>query len=73
VKRTLVAGALAIGIGVPVGWVAAMVSTPLLWKLEPILNMELAGHSGPADWVFYVVWPVVIPGLFAVFSTAPLQ
>jgi hypothetical protein len=25
--------------------------TPLLWKLESPLHMELAGHSGPANWI----------------------
>jgi hypothetical protein len=40
--------------GFVVGFVAAMLSTPLLWKLEPVLGMELAGHSGPSDRVIYV-------------------
>ena len=39
--------------GFVVGFILAMLSTPILWKLEPILNMELAGHSGPADWVMF--------------------
>lgn len=44
-----------------------MALTPLLWRLEPILHMELAGHSGPSDWIFYVVWALMIPGLFVAF------
>ena len=35
----------------PAGVTLAMLSTPLLWKLEEPLHLELAGHSGPADWV----------------------
>jgi ABC-type antimicrobial peptide transport system permease subunit len=66
-KRTALAIVLAIVVGVPAGWMGAMLLTPTLWRLEPILHMELAGHSGPADWVFYVVWAVVIPALFAGF------
>lgn len=66
-RRTLLAVVLAVAIGLPVGWVGAMALTPLLWRLEPILHIELAGHSGPADWVFYVVWFVVVSGLFLLF------
>lgn len=28
-----------------------ILSTPLMWKLEGVLGLELAGHSGPADGV----------------------
>ncbi len=66
-KRTIVAIILAVLIGVPVGWIVAMMLTTALWALEPILHMELAGHSGPSDWIFYVVWLVVIPLLFLLF------
>jgi hypothetical protein len=66
-KRTIVAIILAVLIGVPLGWIVAMMLTPALWALEPILHMELAGHSGPSDWIFYVVWLVVIPLLFLLF------
>jgi len=67
VKRTVIAAILAALIGLPFGWIVSMLLTPLLWKLEPILHMELAGHSGPSDWIFYVVWLVLMPLLF-VFS-----
>jgi|KBSSwiStaDraftv2_1062776.scaffolds.fasta_scaffold75922_6 hypothetical protein len=63
-KKSLLALALAIAIGVPSGWLTAMLLTPVLWRLEPVLHMELAGHAGPSDWIFYVVWAVVISGLF---------
>lgn len=66
-KRTVVAVALALLIGLPGGWIVAMMLTPVLWALEPKLHMELAGHSGPSDWVFYVVWLLAIPLLFAFF------
>jgi hypothetical protein len=58
---------LAVLIGLPLGWIVSMMLTPVLWKLEPILHMELAGHSGPSDWIFYVVWLVLIPLLFGFF------
>lgn len=66
-KRSLIAASLAVAFGLPVGWVASMFLTPVLWDLEPILHMELAGHSGPSDWVFYVVWSILIPILFVAF------
>jgi len=65
--RTIFAIALALVIGLPTGWIISMLLTPVLWRLEPILHMELAGHSGPSDWVFYVVWAVAIPALFLLF------
>lgn len=66
-KRTIFATVLALVIGLPVGWILSMMLTPLLWDLEPILHMELAGHSGPSDWIFYMVWAIVIPSLFLLF------
>jgi len=67
-KRVALAVLLAIVTGFPFGWILAMMLTPVLWKLEPILHTELAGHSGPSDWVFYVVWAIVIPSLFLFFK-----
>ena len=72
-KRWLLSGALAIAIGAPLGWILTMLATPLLWKLEPVLHMELAGHSGPSDWVFLVGWGIVIPATFAIVSTTFLR
>lgn len=66
-KRTIIAIILAVVLGFPGGWILAMMLTPVLWKLEPVLHMELAGHSGPSDWIFYVVWLVLIPCLFGLF------
>jgi ABC-type antimicrobial peptide transport system permease subunit len=66
-KRNAIAFTLAVLIGLPLGWIVAMLFTPALWKLEPILHMELAGHSGPSDWIFYLVWLVLVPPLFAIF------
>ncbi len=66
-KRAALALVLAVLIGLPLGWIIAMMLTPVLWKLEPVLHMELAGHSGPSDWVFYVVWLVLVPLLFLLF------
>ncbi len=66
-KKVAIAAILAVSVGLPVGWIASMLLTPLLWRLEPVLHIELAGRSGPSDWVFYAVWAVVIPALFFLF------
>jgi hypothetical protein len=67
-KRVAIALILAVVVGLPIGWIVSMMLTPVLWKLEPILHMELAGHSGPSDWIFYVVWAIVVPLLFVFFT-----
>jgi hypothetical protein len=71
--RTALAVVLALVVGIPGGWMIAMLLTPVLWKLEPILHVELAGHSGPSDWVFFVVWALVVPGLFLLLRFAILR
>ena len=73
-KKTILALLIAVVVSIPCSWIVAMLLTPVLWRLEPVLNMELAGHSGPSDWVFWVIWAIVASGLFfvlrVVFSTA---
>jgi len=63
-KKLFLLALVSVLLGLPFSWIVAMSLTPVLWKLEPILHMELAGHSGPSDWVFYVVFAVVVLGLF---------
>lgn len=55
-KRNIISVVLALLISLPLGAMATILLTPLLWDLEPVLHIELAGHSGPSDWVFEVVW-----------------
>jgi hypothetical protein len=49
--QVVVISAFALFVGLIAGWFAGMLLTPTLWKLEERLGMELAGHSGPADWL----------------------
>jgi hypothetical protein len=72
-KRTAISALLSLVVGLPLGWIVAMLLTPALWRLEPILHVELAGHSGPSDWVFYSVWAIVIPILFFFFKFVALS
>jgi hypothetical protein len=46
---------------IPLTFVVAMLLTPALWRLEAAVGMELAGHSGPSDWIFWTIF-----GLFTV-------
>ncbi len=66
-KRLILSSVLSVLLGLPLGWIISMALTPVLWRLEPILHLELAGHSGPSDWVFYLVWAFVLPSLFLFF------
>jgi hypothetical protein len=66
-KATILALLLASLLSLPLGWIIAMALTPVLWRLEPVLHLELAGHSGPSDWVFFVIWAVLAAVMFLVF------
>lgn len=68
-KKTILAVVIAVVAGLPIGWIIAMMLTPMLWRLEPVLHIELAGHSGPSDWVFIVVWAIVATVLFLLLRT----
>ena len=66
-KRIATPIALAVIVSAPLGWCVGMLLTPVLWRLEPVVHMELAGHSGPSDWVLYVIWAALAVALFFVF------
>jgi hypothetical protein len=51
-------------VSLPLGWIVAMLLTPFLWRLEPVLKLELAGHSGPSDWVVVLIWGLITMGMF---------
>ena len=33
------------------GAIICFIMTPIWWKLEALIGVELAGHSGPSDWL----------------------
>ncbi len=68
-KKTILALLIAVVVSLPLGWIVAMLLTPVLWRLEPVLHLELAGHSGPSDWVFLVIWAIVAIALFSVLRS----
>jgi len=68
-KRHVTYLVISIAGGFVFGFIGAMLCTPLLWRLELVLGIELAGHSGPSDWVIWVfmgVFSVVIEILLVV-------
>ena len=53
---------------VPVTVITGALLTPALWTLEPLLGIELGGHSGPAEWVLLILWLLLtsaVTGLIA--------
>ena len=62
--KTFLAALVSVLVSLPLGWIMAMLLTPVLWRLEPVLHLELAGHSGPSDWVVLVIWGLIATGLF---------
>ena len=53
-------------VSLPISFVAAMLLTPALWRLEPVFGLELAGHSGPSDWIIETIFGLFTVALFAI-------
>jgi hypothetical protein len=68
-EKAILALLIAVVVSLPLGWIVAMLLTPVLWRLEPVFHLELAGHSGPSDWVFLVIWAIVAIALFLVLRS----
>jgi hypothetical protein len=49
----------------PISFIGTLLMNPLLGRLEARYGVELTGHSGPADWVFALVFGVTTIALFA--------
>jgi hypothetical protein len=65
---------IAVFLALPLTVVLAVVFTPLLWRLEPVLNIELAGHSGPADWILVTLFALAsLFCLWLLFRRWPLS
>ena len=60
-------------VSLPAAFIVGALMTPVLWKLEPVLGVELAGHSGPSDWILLTLSAavtVVVTALYA-WATRP--
>jgi hypothetical protein len=52
-------------VALPVSFIGGMLMTPLLWRLESVLGIELAGHSGPSDWILASLFGITTVLVFA--------
>ncbi len=55
----------AVLLAIPFTFVAAIASVPLLRDIEARWDIEVVGHSGPADWVIWMIWLVISAALAA--------
>ena len=53
-------------VSLPLAFTSTILMNPLLGRLEARYGVELTGHSGPADWIFGLVYAVTAVVLFAV-------
>jgi len=69
--RILIAAALLI-VCVPAAFVVTLLLLPLWGMIEARFGIEAVGHSGPADWCFWLVYAVLISvGLAFLFLRTP--
>jgi len=54
----------------PLAFTGTILMNPLLGRLEAKYGVELTGHSGPADWIFALVFAVTTVALFTVLALA---
>jgi sterol desaturase/sphingolipid hydroxylase (fatty acid hydroxylase superfamily) len=66
VRRSLVLAALVLGC-LPVSFVMTILLLPVWGKIESRYGIESVGHSGPADWCFWLVYAVSVAAGFVAF------
>ena len=62
--------AIAIVISFPISFIGTFMMNPLLGRLEAKYGIELTGHSGPADWIFEVVFGITTVVVFLLLRVA---
>ena len=55
-------------VSLPAAFIVGALMTPVLWKLEPVLGVELAGHSGPSDWILLALSATLTVGVTALYA-----
>jgi ABC-type antimicrobial peptide transport system permease subunit len=60
----------AVVLGFPMGFIAAVISAPFWGWFESTTGIESLGHSGPDDWVFYLLFPLCMVSLFVILEIA---
>ena len=67
-SRILVVFVLAAIASLPTALIVGVLLTPLLWRLEPILGIELAGHSGASDMTVLTISAAFSIGVTALYA-----
>jgi hypothetical protein len=57
-------------VSVPLAFTSTILMNPLLGRLEAKYGVELTGHSGPADWIFALVFAVTTVAVFTALVLA---
>ncbi|HEX6906950.1 MAG TPA: hypothetical protein VF154_10105 [Terriglobales bacterium] len=60
----------AVVLGFPMGFMAAVISAPFWGWFESTTGIESLGHSGPDDWVFYLMFALCMVLLLVIFEIA---
>jgi hypothetical protein len=60
----------AVVLGLPTGFMAAVVSAPFWGWFEGATGIESLGHGGPDDWVFYLMFALSVVSLFVILEIA---
>ena len=64
--RLIALGLVSAVVSFPLAFTGTIMLNPLLGRLEATYGVELTGHSGPADWIFALVFALTAIPLFAV-------
>ena len=64
--RLIGLGVVSAVVSVPLAFTSTILMNPLLGRLEARYGVELTGHSGPADWIFEMVFAVITIALLAI-------
>jgi hypothetical protein len=66
--RYFFAGLAVLVVCMPIAFIGTFLLSPLWSWMEKTYGIESIGHSGPADWCFYVVYGVLVALAWTVFA-----
>ena len=60
-------------ISFPISFIGTFMMNPLFNRLEAKYGIELTGHSGPADWIFALVFGITTVVVFLLLRVAAMM
>ncbi len=54
-------------VSLPIAFVLTMITAPVWSRFEKLTGIESYGHSGPAEWCYYVVFALVLAFAFCIW------